>query len=112
MTMNFKRIEALAAAAAVLALAGCSSVELDESLKKGTTQEDAAAQSGAGLAGVNEHSVYFAFDSYFQMLFRTGQITGLVAADTIPMIIGGIAWRLFDQLFKGRFGFRVLTFIV
>jgi len=46
------------------------------------------------------------------MLFRTGQITGLVAADTIPMIIGGIAWRLFDQLFKGRFGFRVLTFIV
>ena len=62
--MNFKRIEALAAAAAVLALAGRSSVELDESLKKGTTQEDAAAQSGAGLAGVNEHSVYFAFDSY------------------------------------------------
>ena len=56
--------------------------------------------------------LYFAFDSYFQMLFRTGQITGLVAADTIPMIIGGIAWRLFDQLFKGRFGFRVLTFIV
>ena len=64
MTMNFKRIEALTAAAAVLALAGCSSVELDESLKKGTTQEDAAAQSGAGLADVNEHSVYFAFDSY------------------------------------------------
>ena len=49
MTMNFKRIEALMAAAAVLALAGCSSVELDESLKKGTTQEDAVRALPASM---------------------------------------------------------------
>ena len=65
MIMTFYRIGAAAAVAAVLLLTGCSSVELDESLKQGTTQGEAAAgRSGAGLSGVNEHSVYFAFDSY------------------------------------------------
>ena len=64
--MMFYRIGAAAAAVAALLLAGCSSVELDESLKQGTTQGAAGqgGRSGAGLAGVNEHSVYFAFDSY------------------------------------------------
>lgn len=63
--MTFYRIGAAAAVAAVLLLTGCSSVELDESVKQGTTQGEAAAgRSGAGLSGVNEHSVYFAFDSY------------------------------------------------
>ena len=64
--MTLKRFGAFAAVLAVFSLVGCSSVDLDESLKKGTTQAEAsvAGHSGSGLAGVNEHSVYFAFDSY------------------------------------------------
>ncbi len=63
--MTFHRIGVAAAVAAALLLSGCSSVELDESLKQGTTQGEAgAARSGSGFSGVNEHSVYFAFDSY------------------------------------------------
>ena len=46
--------------AAGLLLTGCSSVPLDESVKAGTTQDEAAAQhrSASGAA------VYFDFDSY------------------------------------------------
>ena len=51
--------------AAGLLLTGCSSVPLDESVKAGTTQDEAAAQhrsaSGAALAS---NAVYFDFDSY------------------------------------------------
>ena len=57
-----------AAAAALLLLTGCSTVELDESLKEGTTQAEANAKANAADAestrATSEHSVYFAFDSY------------------------------------------------
>lgn len=65
MERTWKRLAAGGAALGILLLAGCASVELDESLKKGTTQAEALAGKGtAATSGVNEHSVYFAFDSY------------------------------------------------
>ena len=68
-TLILKKAAIAAAAAAALLLAGCSSVELDESAKEGTTLGDAAGEAGAGpaghgQAGVGRGSVYFAFDSY------------------------------------------------
>ncbi len=60
------RIFALSAAAAALMLAGCSSVELDESAKNGTTLSDVALVDQRGSAGSEnaDRSIYFAFDSY------------------------------------------------
>ena len=60
------RIFALSAAAAALVLAGCSSVELDESAKRGSSLSDVALVDQSGGAGneLANRSVYFDFDSY------------------------------------------------
>ncbi len=60
------RMFALSAAAAALVLSGCSSVELDESAKAGSTLSDVALvdQSKGAGSGQQEKSIYFAFDSY------------------------------------------------
>ena len=51
--------------AAGLLLTGCSSVPLDESVKAGTTQDEAAAQHrSASGAALDSNAVYFDFDSY------------------------------------------------
>lgn len=65
MTFSTKLVASGLVAFAVL-LAGCSSVPLDESLKQGTTQEEANTSQKQGAQGqnANQHSVYFAFDSY------------------------------------------------
>lgn len=55
-----------ASVTAAFALAGCSSVPLDESAKEGTTLGDAtqAGQEDASSASLRQNSVYFDFDSY------------------------------------------------
>lgn len=62
----FRKIALTAVAAAALVLSGCSSVELDESAKNGSTLSDVALvdQSGHGENDPRNRSVYFAFDSY------------------------------------------------
>ncbi|MCF0253037.1 MAG: OmpA family protein [Duodenibacillus sp.] len=64
--MQYDKILLAAAAAAAALVSGCASVELDESLKAGTTQgEVAAVDAAAGAAqAAGANSVYFAFDSY------------------------------------------------
>ncbi len=64
-----KVILAAAVAASAMVLSGCSSVQLDESAKMGTTQtEDYAsadeARRSAAAAALEKNAVYFAFDSY------------------------------------------------
>lgn len=56
---------AMALAASGLMLAGCSSVQLDESAKAGTTQDaSAATHRSASGAALDSNAVYFDFDSY------------------------------------------------
>jgi peptidoglycan-associated lipoprotein len=62
----FRKLALTAAAAAALVLSGCSSVELDESAKNGSTLSDVALvdQTGGGASDPRNRSIYFAFDSY------------------------------------------------
>jgi peptidoglycan-associated lipoprotein len=62
----FRKFALTAAAAAALVLSGCSSVELDESAKNGSTLSDVALvdQTGGGASDPRNRSIYFAFDSY------------------------------------------------
>ena len=64
--MVFRKLALTAAAAAALVLSGCSSVELDESAKNGSTLSDVALvdQTGGGASDPRNRSIYFAFDSY------------------------------------------------
>ncbi len=62
----FRKLALTAAAVAALVLSGCSSVELDESAKNGSTLSDVALvdQTGGGASDPRNRSIYFAFDSY------------------------------------------------
>ena len=62
----FRKLALTAAAAAALVLSGCSSVELDESAKNGSTLSDVALvdQTGGGASDPRNRSIYFAFNSY------------------------------------------------
>jgi peptidoglycan-associated lipoprotein len=62
----FRKLALTAAAAAALVLSGCSSVELDESAKNGSTLSDVALvdQTDGGASDPRNRSIYFAFDSY------------------------------------------------
>ncbi|MGN1209039.1 MAG: peptidoglycan-associated lipoprotein Pal [Duodenibacillus sp.] len=62
---NFHKAALTALAGAVLLLAGCSSVQLDESAKQGTSAAEAMARAQAQPASpFKPDSVYFDFDSY------------------------------------------------
>ena len=62
---NFHKAALTVLAGSVLLLAGCSSVQLDESAKQGTSAAEAMARAKAQSASpFKPDSVYFDFDSY------------------------------------------------